>query len=456
MKDILEKLKDKKILILGLGREGSSTHNFIRRYYPKTKIYLADKKYVRLPEDRNIIAHFGDNYLDNLCEFDLIIKTPGIPTELPQIKECIKKGVEVTTQTQLFLESFKDKTVGITGTKGKSTTTSLIYHILKEAGVKTQIVGNIGKPVLDYIDEDSINDTFVFEMSSHQLSDIKESPHLAIFLNIFPEHLDYYSTFDKYVQAKANITKYQKSSDVFIYNYDQDGVRKVLEISVARKFAFSTKEKVINGCYLVGSEVIYVEEGVQKYKIDTKKIKLQGKHNLYNVMAAIIAAKVLGVDINNIASGIETFVPLEGRLEVVKTVNDITFINDTLATIPQATIAALESLKDKKITLILGGFDRGIDFDILGKDISQKEYVLNVITIGQTGPLIIKSLNRAGYRGNIINLKTKSMKEIVKNAFRNTPKDGVVLLSPASSSFDMFKDYKDRGDQFKEAVNRLK
>lgn len=456
MKNILEKFKDQKVLILGFGREGLSTYKFIRKYYPKKRIYVADKDTIKLPEDNYLTANLGDNYLDNLSEFDLIVKTPGISYEVQQINDCVKRGVEVTTQTQLFLECFKDKTIGITGTKGKSTTTSLIYHILKKAGIKAQIVGNIGKPVLDYIDEKNADGLYVFEMSSHQLSDVKESPRVAVFLNIFPEHLDYYASFGKYLEAKRNIIKYQNASDIIIFNNDQNEIKEVCKTSLSKKFSFSSKDKVLNGCYLEVDNIVYIENRVQKYVFDTKKIKLRGRHNLNNVMATIIAANVFGVNFKDIASAIETFNPLEDRLEVVGVVNGVTFINDTLATIPQATIAALESLGDKTITLILGGFDRGVDFDILGKDISQRKNVLNVITVGQTGPLIIKSLNRAGYRGSIINLKQKSMKEIVENAFRNTSKDGVVLLSPASTSFDMFKDYKDRGDQFKDAVLKIK
>lgn len=456
MKDILEKLKDKKILILGFGREGISTFKFIRKYYPKVRIYIADKNQVNLPEDKNINAFFGENYLDNLSEFDLIVKTPGISSESRQIKDCIKEGVEVTSQTQLFLECFRDKTIGVTGTKGKSTTISLIYNILKEAGIKIQMVGNIGKPVLDYVNEDTADDLFVYEMSSHQLSDIKESPHLSIFLNIYSEHLDYYSTFDKYVQAKANITKYQKASDVFIYNYDQEDVREVSKISLARKFVFSIKENVVDGCYLDGDEIIFVEKGIRKYEFDAKKVRLQGKHNRYNLMAAVIATRTLGVDFNEITKGIESFIPLEGRLEVVGVIDGVTFINDTLATIPQATIAALESLGDRRITLILGGFDRGIDFSVLGNDIAQRGNVLNVVTLGQTGPKIEKALRENKFSGKIVSLGNAAMGEVVKKANQITPKRGIILLSPASTSFDMFKDYKDRGDQFKKAVLWLK
>lgn len=456
MKNILNKFKNKRILILGFGREGTSTYKFIRKYLPELKIYIADRKQIKLPKDKYLTAYFGENYLDNLTKFDLIIKTPGISSQLPQIKDCIENGIEVTSQTQLFLNFFKEKTIGITGTKGKSTTTSLIYHILNKAGIKAQIVGNIGKPVLDYVNGNSADDIFVFEMSSHQLSDIKESPHIAVFLNIYPEHLDYYSDFEKYLLAKTNIFKHQTNSDVFIFNSDQDEIISVSKLSPAKKFSFSMINKVINGCFLNDDKIVIVEDNVQNYLFNLDEIKLQGKHNLYNIMAAIISTKVLGVNFSDIADGIVSFNPLEDRLEIVEKINGITFVNDSLATIPQATIAAVESYKDREITLILGGFDRGVSFEEFGKDISGKKSVLNIITIGQTGPKIEKALKKNMYKGNLIGLGNASMDEIVKKAYEVSPKGGIVLLSPASTSFDMFNDYKDRGDQFKKAVVNIK
>lgn len=426
MKDKLNKLfENKKVLILGMGREGKSTYKFIKKFYPDLKLSTADKKQ-------------GDDYLKNLKDFDLIIKSPGISWNIKEIKEAKENGIKFTSQTQIFLDLFRDQTIGVTGTKGKSTTSSLIYHILKNSGKNSKLVGNIGKPVLDYIGKNDRDTIFVYEVSSHQLSDITKSPHIAVFLNIYPEHLDYYSDFKEYFEAKANITKFQNNDDILIYCSDFEELRKLVEFSKTQQFSFSSKDSL------------------DKFGIRISKIPLLGRHNLNNIKAAILASQHMVVSNQNIKKGIETFIPLEDRLETIGSVNGVSFVNDTLATIPQATIAALNAFGDKEITIILGGFDREIDFDILGSHISKRQNIQNVILIGQTAKRIKKSLLKYNYSGKIHDLGNSGMEEVVKLAYKITPKGGVVLLSPASASFDMFKDYKDRGNQFKKAVRRLK
>jgi UDP-N-acetylmuramoylalanine--D-glutamate ligase len=416
--------ENKKILILGMGREGISTLNFFKKFYPRISVSTTDKK-------------DGDDYLNDIKKFDLIIKSPGISWNVEQIKEARNAGVSFTSQTQIFLEHFRNQTVGITGTKGKSTTSSLIYTILKSANKKVKLVGNIGRPVLDTIDSFNDDSIFVYEMSSHQLSDVTLSPHVAVFLNIYPEHLDYYSSYEDYFRAKTNIAKYQLESDVFIYN---NGFKEIVEFANnlnSKKVSFSSNDNL-------------EDLGV---KLDSNP--LIGKHNLNNIMAAVLAAQSLGVSSDVIKKGIETFEPLEDRLELIKKVSGVSFVNDGLATIPQATISAILAFDKENLTLILGGYDRGVDFDILGKFLKTNNDVKNVILIGQTANKIEKSLTDNKFTGNIYNLGKVSMKNIVEKAFEVTKPKGVVLLSPSATSFDMFKDYKDRDDQFKEAVNQL-
>lgn len=440
MNPVKNLLEGKKIMILGLGREGLSTYRFIRKYLPEIPLKLSDNKDMQslkhefseiLHNDNNTTFISGEDYLSDLASYNLIIKTPGIPNKLKEIKKAKQVGVKFTSQSQIFLENFRDKVIGITGTKGKSTTASLIYHILKESGKKVELLGNIGKPVLDYFDAAHSVDHIVFEMSSHQLSDIKISPHIALFLNIFPEHLDYYEDFGDYFNAKANIAKYQNSTDMFVYNSDFDMLNKLASISPARHLALNSVQ------------------------LPALNIGLVGAHNLLNVKAAYLAATNCGLDDRQIYSAVKSFTPLEGRLEKVGSVNGTDFVNDTLATIPEATIAALESFSGRKTTLILGGFDRGVEFDALGKAISQKDTVVNTILIGQTGSLIKAALLKYKFKNKIYELGTASMKKIVNLAAKITPQEGVVLLSPASTSFDMFRDYKDRGDQFRNAVLEL-
>lgn len=416
--------ENKKILILGMGREGQSTLQFFKKFFPDLKVFTADQK-------------DGSNYLDNLKKYDLIIKSPGISWKIKEVKEAKEVGIKFLSQTQIFLELFKDRTIGITGTKGKSTTASLIYHILKTAGKDVKLVGNIGKPVLDYVKQGDDKSLFIYEMSSHQLSDVTISPYIAVLLNIYPEHLDYYSSFEDYFKAKTNIAKYQSSKDIFIYNSDFTEIVEFSKTVESKKVSFSSNDTLEN-------------LGI-KLNINP----LLGKHNLNNIMAAVLVARNLEVPNEIIKKGIETFKPLEDRLELVKKVGGVSFINDGLATIPQATISAVQSFPSDNLTLILGGFDRGIDFDILGKYLSTADNVKNVILIGETADKINDVLSANKFTGEIYNLGKVSMKEIVAKAYEVTKPKGIVLLSPSATSFDMFKDYKDRDMQFKKSVSEL-
>lgn len=413
-----QKFKDKKVLILGFGREGKSTLSILNKYLPSLKVDIADKK-------------DSDSYLDNLTKYDIVIKSPGIPNKLLEIKNAISKGVVFTSQTEIFFDLVEGIIIGVTGTKGKSTTTSLIYHILKNEKKKVFLVGNLGVPVFDYLDSDTKDAIFCFELSSHQLLNLKKSPHIAAFLNIYEEHLDYYEDYKDYFNAKTNIAKYQTEDDYFVYNSD---------FELINSFAKELKSKKLD---------------INSFDLPEIKTKLLGGHNLNNIKVAWLVTKELGIEEDKIRSGIESFKPLEDRLELVRSLNNIDFVNDTLATIPEATISAVESFSNyENITLILGGFDRGIDFSNLGNNLSNNKNIKNIILIGQTAKLIEGSLKE--FKGVLSKLDDVDMFEVVNLAYEVTKPKGLVLLSPASTSFDMFKDYKDRGNQFKEAVNHLK
>ncbi len=410
--------KDKKLLILGLGREGESSLKLLNKYLPDQKVDTADIKN-------------GKDYLNSLTNYDIVIKSPGIPNKLLEIKNAIKNGVTFTSQTEIFFDQVRGKVIGVTGTKGKSTTTSLIYHILKSVGKNVYLVGNLGLPVLDYLDKDSSNTIYCFELSSHQLSTLRRSPDIAVLLNIYPEHLDYYNDYQDYFSAKSNITKYQTKNDVFIYNSNFELINELSKSVISKTIDFI------------------------KLELPETKSKLLGEHNLNNIKASWAVALELGLSLEDIKKGIESFKPLEDRLELVNSVNRVDFVNDTLATIPEAAISAVESFeKSDNITLILGGYDRGIDFSILGNYLRGRKNVKNIILIGQSSTRIKECLN--GYMGIIHELGSANMDAIVKLAYKVTRPKGMVLLSPAATSFDMFKDYKDRANQFKEAINKLK
>ena len=406
--------KGQKVAILGYGLEGQDAERYFKKQ--DAKITILDQK-------------FDKDYLKRLDKYDLVVRSPGVYPNKPELRIA-----NVTTPIQIFFEKCPGKIIGVTGTKGKGTTSTLIYEILKKAKKDVYLVGNIGKPYLELLPKLTKDNFVVMELSSFQLIDLTKSPHIAVVLNITLDHLDWHKSKEEYVNAKKNIVKYQTKDDFAVINSEYDVSKSFLELTKAKVILFN-KSKLED-----------------KYK---ENLLLRGEHNLENIAAAVYVVKALKIKEDIILKTVREFKGLEHRLELVKEVRGVTFYNDSFATGPQPTIAAIKSFTEP-VTLILGGSDKGLNYDDLGKEIVASKQVKKVIIIGKVGPLIIKSLNKAGYKGSIINLKQRSMARIVENALRNTPRGGVVLLSPAAASFDMFRDYKDRGNQFKKAVQNLK
>ena len=257
---MLEELRNKEIMILGLGKEGIDNFKFLRKLFPKKvfgvgdrleyeKLNLKNKKIIK--KDKNIRLHLGENYLKAIKNYDLIIKSPGIPIHLPEIERAFEEG-KIISQTEIFFENCPGKIVGVTGTKGKSTTTALIYKILKEGDIKAHLVGNIGKPVLNLLFRAKKDDVYVYELSSHQLYNLKKSPPIAVFLNIYPEHLDYYDNFKEYISAKANITRYQTKKDYLIYNSEDKIVREIAKKSKAKKIPLRKYSQILKNIGIRG------------------------------------------------------------------------------------------------------------------------------------------------------------------------------------------------------------
>ncbi len=453
MKDYLnKKFKNKKILILGFGREGISTLKLLRQNFPDQEIALADKDEKEV-DDKNIKKFFGKDYLKNLNDFDVIIKSPGVSALKDEIQEAIKKGIEVTSQTKIFFDIVQGVIIGITGTKGKSTTSSLIYEMLRAGRLNAELVGNIGSPVLDSLNQDSPDKYYVFELSSHQLFDLTKSPHIAVVTNVAVDHLDWYGKFETYVEAKANILKFQSDDDTAILNFDNLMTRG-FDRYVQGKLYFTSKLTKQKGAY-VEEGIIYLNiGGIPQILGETGELKLIGKHNWDNVMSAAIAAKVAGVKNSDIWKAATNFNQLPHHLELVKEVKGVKFYNDSFAVDQIATSAAINSF-DGPLTLIMGGYERGIDYSVISDEIAGKANIKNIVVIGQIAEKIVKSLKKANYSGNIIKLGKTGMSKVVKKSFELSNHGEIVLLSPAAASFDMFKDYKDRGEQFKSAVNLL-
>ncbi|MFZ4400428.1 MAG: UDP-N-acetylmuramoyl-L-alanine--D-glutamate ligase [Bacteroidales bacterium] len=456
-KEVLNNLIfNKKVLILGFGKEGRSTYQFLRLFFPHQLFYIADQdlqlseKY-KFNEDEEVELKLGDSYLNSLSDYDLIIKTPGI--SLKHLNSIEVGNLQISSQTDLFLQLFSRQIIGITGTKGKSTTTNLIFHILKSFTENAIMVGNMGFPPFDQ--HANINDeTFiVFEMSSHQLENCKIAPHYAILLNLFQEHLDHYQTYMDYQMAKFNIAKYQQSDDFFICNADNVEINTILKgIRLQGKLMqFSLARKVNFGCFVKRKSIYFIENKSIKVFFDFKQKRiLKGEHNLLNIMAAINVCKLIGVPDNLITEGISSFKGLEHRMEFVGKFNGIDFYNDSISTIPEATIAAVNALNIVD-TLILGGFDRGIEYFKLAEYLVKSD-VKNLIFIGVAGKRIFDEVKKLDCF-KIQCFEANSFEEAVRLSIRNTKKRKICLLSPAAASYDTFKNFEERGKRFKELVS---
>lgn len=439
--DLVKYLKGKKIIILGFGREGKSTYKLIRKYLKEQTIYIADQKEKTdfLENDKNAIYIGGKNYLENLEEYDLIIKTPGISFVGIDTSKYIYK---IKSQLELLLEFFNVFTIGVTGTKGKSTTSSLIYTILKEQNIKTMLLGNIGTPAFDYIDKIDEETVLVLEMSSHQLEYMNLCPNIAILLNIYPEHLDHYASFEEYAQAKCNIFKNQKGADYFIYNLDNEILQKLVNSPKAKAYGVSLKE---NGDICIKNNYVYFKEK-PIYNIKSPR-KLLGEYNLNNIMFALGVSQILKLDLDKTIKSIQNFEPLHHRLEFVGKYNDISYYDNSIGTIPMATMEAVKVLKNVD-TLIIGGMDRGLDYTEFIEFLN-KSNITNVICMPKTGHDIARKLKKEKV------YRVETMEEAVKIAKKVTSKGKSCLLSPAAASYGFFKNFEEKGNIYQELVKKI-
>ncbi|MCQ2315570.1 MAG: UDP-N-acetylmuramoyl-L-alanine--D-glutamate ligase [Bacteroidales bacterium] len=421
---IFKRLRGKRILILGFGREGRSSLAFIRENLPDTVVGVADGNanvLAGLEESHDVKTYSGRNYLDAVNDYDIVLKTPGI-----SLKDRDVDFSKITSQTDLFLEEFHDRVIGVTGTKGKSTTSSLIDHLLKESGRESFLVGNIGVPVFDVIDKLTQNSMIVFELSAHQLQFIHRSPHVGILLNVFEEHLDHFGTLDAYKNAKLNIVRKMGEGDWAV-------TRNELSFDLADSSA-----------HIIDYE--YYDFGV-----DWENIPLKGEHNRLNVNAALCACYACGIPVDELIPHLYTFRPLEHRQELVGTFGGVTFYNDSISTIPQAAIAAVETIKNVKF-LLLGGYDREIDYSPL------VEYLMNnkvehLLFTGNAGKRMMSMLENTGYQGDMTTFA--NLPEAFSIIRKKAKQGDVCLLSPAAASYDQYRNFEERGRIFKELAEKF-
>lgn len=415
------------VLIAGFGREGRSALAYLTKHYPQLQLTLADQN-PNILKNQTYFTLTGPDCFDHLQAFDLVIRSPGISNNQ------LTTAKKITTAVNLFLAACPGTVIGVTGTKGKSTTSSLIHHFLKSNQRQAVLVGNIGTPALDYLDQIQADTTVIIELSSYQLTDIETSPHVAIILPISQEHLSYHGSFAAYVAAKAKIVTFQQPQDFVIYAAQNQSATQIAQSSPAIKIAYDQDLSFLQPLE------------------DSRQIPLLGTANRYNLLAAAAAAKTQGLMDSQILAAIPSFKPLPHRLEPVGTFQNITFYNDSLATTPIATLHALEALGGKVATLIVGGFDRGLDFSLLGQTLAQST-LATIIFLPDTGAKIKTALKTANPQTSIKLLDAKDLNQAIDLAFNNTPPEKICLLSPAAASFNQFKDYADRGEAFKRLVS---
>lgn len=431
----------KSVCILGFGREGRSTYAMLKKHCEPSCIAIADlntidREAAGISADDELIC--GDAYQECLDRFDIVFKSPGIVLEVsPSDLKCT-----VTSETQVFFEVFRDRIIGITGTKGKSTVTSMIYHILKESGKDAYIAGNIGIPVFDIAEKITSDSIIVCELSCHQLEYMTVSPATAIFLNLYEEHLDHYGTLERYYSAKKNIYLHQHKHDTLLINSDI-----APEDSPAYVYTISNIDP---------STDIFVSDGKitrpgEEYAIPTENIKLLGIHNHYNIAAAHFITTMY-VDESSFTSALCTFDPLSHRLEYFGTYAGIRWYDDSISTACATAIEAIKSVPDAA-TVLIGGMDRGIDYTPLAEFLSHD--TVNVICMEASGKRVFDMLLSADTEELTRIHYVPHLAEAVKLAAEITPEGRSCVLSPAAASYGIFKNFEERGDVFKSLVKEL-
>ncbi|HEX9503654.1 MAG TPA: UDP-N-acetylmuramoyl-L-alanine--D-glutamate ligase [Patescibacteria group bacterium] len=408
---MLEKVKGQKIAIVGMGKNNQKLADFFKQR--KINFEVIDD------------WENPDELIGKLDTFDIIFRSPGLPYNSQAIQQAKSAGVEISSQTKLFFELCPSPIIGVTGTKGKGTTSSLIAKIIEAASKKVWLAGNIGTDPFEFLDEIKPDDLVVLELSSFQLQDLEKSPHIAVVLSITPDHLNHHKDFEEYIKAKANIIAHQRDKDFAI-----------LHSTLPQLFKDSGN----------GKKIVIDPKSVASYKT-----KLLGQHNLDNIAAAVAVAKILEIDDEIVRKTIAAFEPLPHRLSILKTVNNITYVDDGFSTNIEPTLAAIEAI-ETPIVLVMGGSDKGLDFTRLGSAIKSSKKVKGLVVIGDVTDKILKSVQ--DFKGEILT-GARAMPEIVDQAQKLAMPGDTVLFSPATASFGLFKNEFDRAEQFVNSVNAL-
>ena len=452
-------IRFRKVAIVGLGVSNLPLMEYL--YEKKANVTVFDERDIdSISKDimdkittYGFGFHFGEDALKNLKGFNVIFRSPScLPTRKELVDEA-NNGAIVTTEVELLMKMCPCKIVGVTGSDGKTTTTSLINAILKKAGYNTFLGGNIGTPLFTKLSDMKPEDILVLELSSFQLMGMEISPDIAVITNITPNHLNIHKDYEEYIEAKKNIFKYQDEKGVLVLNYDNEITRNCEKEANGKVIFFSSKNKLDNG-YIVDEDVIKeCEDKIRKHILNVEDVILRGNHNYQNIATAIAATSSL-VDMDIAVDAIKEFKPVEHRIEFIRELDGVKWYNDSASSSPSRTLSGINAFKED-IILIAGGYDKNLDYTPLAKPIIKK--VKSLILIGQTSGKIFDVVKLELERENKeLDIHMCETLEETVNLAKKVAKPGqVVLFSPASASFDMFKNFADRGNQFKELVKKI-
>ena len=456
LKEFNEYIRFRKVAVIGLGVSNQPLLDYL--YEKKAQVTVFDdrtidelsKEIVNKVTLYGFEFSFGKNCLEKLKGFNIIFRSPSCLPTKPELLEEAARGAIVTTEVELLMEMCPCKIIGITGSDGKTTTTSLVNAILQKAGYTTYLGGNIGIPLFTKLPEITPNDILVLELSSFQLMNMQISPNIAVITNITPNHLNIHKDYEEYIEAKKNIFKNQDQNGILILNYDNDITRECAKQANGKVVYFSSKTKLNDG-YIVDENVIKkCDEKVRTHLLNTDEVILRGNHNFQNIATALAATQSL-VDVDTAIEAIKEFTPVEHRIEFVREINGVKWYNDSASSSPTRTLSGLNAFKENVI-LIAGGYDKNLDYEPLAKPILEK--VSTLILMGQTAEKIFDVVKEEAQNQDkhIDIYMCDSLEQTISLAKKYAKKGDVVLFSPASASFDMFKDFADRGRKFKDLV----
>ncbi|WP_312635570.1 UDP-N-acetylmuramoyl-L-alanine--D-glutamate ligase [Oscillibacter sp.] len=457
LQEYIASIREKTVAIVGIGVSNTPLIELLAK--SGVRVTACDRKSRedlgceagRL-ESLGVTLKLGDEYLKDLTQ-DVIFRTPGLRRDVPEFLAAAARGSEITSEMEVFFQVAPCMLIAVTGSDGKTTTTTLISEFLREAGKNVHVGGNIGRPLLCEADEMRPEDYAVLELSSFQLMTMTRSPHIAVITNLAPNHLDVHRDMAEYIAAKENIFTHQSSSDIAVFNADNDITAEQAGRAVGRRRLFSRKEEPEEGVFLRGDVIVSRADGAEREIMHTSDILLPGVHNVENYMAAIAAMDGLVPD-EAMREVARTFAGVEHRIELVRTLRGVRYYNDSIGTSPSRTIAGLRSFPEKVI-LIAGGYDKHIPFDTLGPELV--EHVKLLILCGATAEKIRGCVENApNYQGTPEMLTVSELRAAVETAAQRAGEGDVILLSPACAAFDQFKNFMERGRAFKQIVSGLK